>query len=87
MNPSENELHLSRISTLWTIVCRKDPNDAVKAAQTRMLERYGGAVRRYLLAATRDADAAEELFQEFAVRFCVVGCAEPVRNAVVFGIT
>ena len=27
------------------------------------------ARRRYLLAATRDADAADELFQEFAVRF------------------
>ena len=70
MNPSEADLHLSRISTLWTVVCQaNDPDAAVRAAQTRMLERYGGAVRRYLLAATRDPEAAEELFQEFAVRF------------------
>jgi RNA polymerase sigma-70 factor (ECF subfamily) len=70
MNPSDAELHLSRISTLWTVVCQANsPDDAVHAAQSRLLERYGGAVRRYLLAATRDADAAEELFQEFAVRF------------------
>jgi DNA-directed RNA polymerase specialized sigma24 family protein len=70
MNPSEAELHLSRISTLWTIVCQANEQDAaVHAAQSRLLARYGGAVRRYLLAATRDAEAAEELFQEFAVRF------------------
>jgi AcrR family transcriptional regulator len=70
MNPSEAELRLSRISTLWTVVCQaNDPDAVVHAAQSRMLERYGGAVRRYLLAATRDPDAAEELFQEFAVRF------------------
>jgi RNA polymerase sigma factor (sigma-70 family) len=70
MNPSDDQMRLSRISTLWTVVCQAtDPNAAVRAAQSRMLERYGGAVRRYLLAATRDSEAAEELFQEFAVRF------------------
>ena len=31
--------------------------------------RYAGAVHRYLLAALRDPEAAEELDQEFAVRF------------------
>ena len=33
-----------------------------------MLQRYAGAVFRYLLGAVRDADAAEELSHEFAVR-------------------
>ena len=70
MNQSNEDLRLSRISTLWTVVCQAtDPEVAVQAAQRRLLERYGGAVRRYLLAATRDGEAAEELFQEFAVRF------------------
>jgi RNA polymerase sigma-70 factor (ECF subfamily) len=70
MTQTVDELRLSRIDTLWTVVCQaKDPDGAVRAAQQRMLERYGGAVRRYLLAATRDEDAADELCQEFAVRF------------------
>ena len=60
------DLHLSRIETFWTIVGQAH-HDGTRAAdaQRQMLELYGGAVRRYLLAATRDADAAEELFQEF----------------------
>src|SRR2546430_412651 len=32
-------------------------------------QRWGGAVQRYLLAAVRDPDAADELFQNFAYRF------------------
>src|SRR5438046_847981 len=70
MNQTEDELRLSRIDTQWTVLYQaKDPEEAARAAQARMLERYGGAVRRYLLAATRDEDAADELGQEFAVRF------------------
>jgi DNA-directed RNA polymerase specialized sigma24 family protein len=38
-------------------------------AQGQLLDRYGGAVRRYFLGALHDADAADELFQEFALRF------------------
>jgi RNA polymerase sigma-70 factor (ECF subfamily) len=38
-------------------------------ARRQLIERYGGAVRRYLLAAVRNAEAADELFQEFALRF------------------
>jgi RNA polymerase sigma-70 factor (ECF subfamily) len=34
-----------------------------------LIDRYYGAVYRYLLGATRDEDAALELFQDFAVRF------------------
>lgn len=38
-------------------------------AQHALMERYGGAVFRYLLGAVRDPDAAAELTQEFVVRF------------------
>jgi RNA polymerase sigma-70 factor (ECF subfamily) len=41
----------------------------VQSAQQALLDRYGGAVRRYALAALRDEDAADEVFQEFALRF------------------
>jgi RNA polymerase sigma-70 factor (ECF subfamily) len=34
-----------------------------------LLERYGGAVRRYLLASLRGSDDADDLAQEFALRF------------------
>jgi RNA polymerase sigma-70 factor (ECF subfamily) len=42
---------------------------AVRPAQQALLDRYGGAVRRYALAALRDEDAADEVFQEFALKF------------------
>jgi DNA-directed RNA polymerase specialized sigma24 family protein len=62
--------HLSQIQTLWTLVqqAHADNLAAVRPAQEKLLERYGGAVRRYLLGALRDEDAAAEVFQEFAYR-------------------
>jgi RNA polymerase sigma-70 factor (ECF subfamily) len=65
------EQHLSHISTLWTLVYKAHcgQQEAVTAAQRVLMERYGGAVQRYLRAALRDADAADELFQEFCLRF------------------
>jgi RNA polymerase sigma-70 factor (ECF subfamily) len=65
-----SDLRISRIETLWTVVGQAHGGDGdVLTAQRQLLERYGGAARRYLLAATRDVDVADELFQEFAVRF------------------
>jgi RNA polymerase sigma factor (sigma-70 family) len=60
---------LSEISTLWSVVLQAnhDADEVARLAQRQLLERYGGAVRRYLLGALRDPDAAEELFQEFAL--------------------
>jgi hypothetical protein len=71
MNPGDANLRLSRISTLWSLVSQAhhDVGDEVGAAQRRLLELYGGAIRRYLIGALRDPDAAEDLFQEFAYRF------------------
>src|SRR5271163_2012289 len=62
---------LEMISTRWTLLCRAHncSDEEAAAARARLLESYGGAVRRYLLGALRDADAADELFQEFAYRF------------------
>jgi RNA polymerase sigma-70 factor (ECF subfamily) len=68
--PMRLETRLSGIETLWSLVgqAHHDSGAAVGVAQRQLLERYGGAVRRYLLGALRDAEAAEELFQEFAYR-------------------
>lgn len=63
--------HLSHITTLWTLVyqAHRDEADRADAAQRLLLERYGGAVHRYLLGALRDPEAADDLFQDFCVRF------------------
>jgi RNA polymerase sigma factor (sigma-70 family) len=63
--------HLSEIKTLWSVVQRAHGDDApaVRSAQERMLDIYGGAVRRYLMAALRTEDGVDEVYQEFALRF------------------
>jgi DNA-directed RNA polymerase specialized sigma24 family protein len=63
---------LSQLQTLWTVICRAHgdgPIDEVRAAQQQLMTRYSKVVQRYLLGALRDADAADELMQEFALRF------------------
>jgi RNA polymerase sigma-70 factor (ECF subfamily) len=59
------------MSTLWSLVCQahQGPEEAMCAARQRLVERYSGAVRRYLLGALHDPDAADELLQEFALQF------------------
>jgi RNA polymerase sigma-70 factor (ECF subfamily) len=68
---SSEEPPLNEISTLWSVVrqTQMGPTPQGNAAQALLLERYGKAVHRYLRAAVRDQDAAEELAQEFALRF------------------
>lgn len=66
----DDDIHLSQIQTLWSVVeLAHGDNTAVASAQQKLLDRYGGAVRRYALAALRDEDAADEVFQEFALKF------------------
>jgi RNA polymerase sigma-70 factor (ECF subfamily) len=66
----DDDPHLSQIQTLWSVVeLAHGDNTAMQSAQQKMLDRYGGAVRRYALAALRDEDAADEVFQEFALKF------------------
>jgi RNA polymerase sigma-70 factor (ECF subfamily) len=68
MDPQGLPDRLSRISTMWTMVLRAHETEADQRAQARLLQHYGGAVYRYLLGAVHDADVAEELAQEFALR-------------------
>jgi RNA polymerase sigma factor (sigma-70 family) len=62
--------HLSRITTQWTLVFDAHQSQADRAgrAQQALMQRYCGAIYRYLLAAVRDPDAADDLSQEFALR-------------------
>jgi RNA polymerase sigma-70 factor (ECF subfamily) len=71
MDSMDSNRHLSRISTLWSLVslAHHDPSDEVRTAQQKLLDRYSGAIHRYLLGALRNADAAQDLFQDFAYRF------------------
>ncbi len=68
---SRNDQHLSRISTIWTQVLDAHGEDeaSVRAAQTAIMDRYAPAVHRYLLKVLGDADAADEVFQQFALQF------------------
>ena len=79
----DQELHISRIQTAWSMV-REAHGDhtAVQSAQQRLLDRYGNAIRKYALSALRDEDAAEEVFQEFALKFVRgdFGNADPERG-------
>jgi RNA polymerase sigma-70 factor (ECF subfamily) len=63
---------LGDISTHWTTLARA--GDASPAVAARALERiharYGEAIRRYLAKALHNPDAADEVFQEFALRLC-----------------
>src|SRR4051812_47381138 len=70
MDPQNLQKRLDQISTAWTLVARAHhgPADAEATAQAALVERYQAGVYRYLLAATREPDAADELFQEFALR-------------------
>jgi RNA polymerase sigma-70 factor (ECF subfamily) len=71
MKGDESEQHLSRINTLWTVLqqAHQGPPDEAAAARELLMRRYCGAVYRYLLGAVRDQSAAEDLTQEFALRF------------------
>jgi RNA polymerase sigma factor (sigma-70 family) len=71
--------NLNHISTVWTLVRAATPvagaansastTDAARRALKALMERYSGAVYRYLLGALRDPHAADDLSQEFSLRF------------------
>lgn len=59
---------LSGLNTPWTLLRQAHGASAeAVAAQQALMCRYGPAVRRYLLAAVRDANVADDLTQEFAL--------------------
>jgi RNA polymerase sigma-70 factor (ECF subfamily) len=71
MDQETLDQRLSRITTLWSkmLEAHGGDTDAATAAQAVLLQRYSGAVYRYLLGVLRDPDLAEDLAQEFALRF------------------
>ena len=64
---------LSRITTNWDEIfqCQRGEHrdDAAAAARNAILVRYGSSIYRYILGASRNSDVAEDLAQEFALRF------------------
>lgn len=64
------EIHISRINTCWSNIAdaHREEWSRVADAQRMLIERYSGAVYRYLLTALRNQDAADEVFQQFAMR-------------------
>ena len=70
MNDKANS-RLSQIETLWSVVRRahEPENRLAISAQQQLLEIYGGAIKRYLYASLRDTDVADDLFQDFAIKF------------------
>jgi len=70
MKPQDPGQRLSLIPTPWSLVYRAHygPAEVANPARQQMLDRYGGAVHRYLRKVLRDPDAAAEVFQEFALR-------------------
>lgn len=71
MNRDEFDERLSRISTAWTQLhqAHQGTREQRGAAVEAILRRYQAAIFRYLLRAVGDPNAAEDLAQEFAVRF------------------
>jgi RNA polymerase sigma-70 factor (ECF subfamily) len=71
MTENSANRHLSQITTLWTLVARAHRPGAADSDRTRgqLLERYWNAICRYLRASLGDPNRADELAQDFAVRF------------------
>jgi RNA polymerase sigma-70 factor (ECF subfamily) len=69
--PSFSDSRFDNLNTLWTLVRRAhgETPEAAGEARRELLQRYRGATYRYLLATVRDPDTAEELSQEFALKF------------------
>jgi RNA polymerase sigma-70 factor (ECF subfamily) len=71
MNAEQLEQHISQITTAWTVLFQAHASEgtSVDKAREQLLQRYSAPVYRYLLSAVRNADVADDLFQEFALRF------------------
>lgn len=84
MDPDVIQQRLSQITTAWTLVAqaRDRTTDGDTAALAALVQRYQTAVYRYLLAAVRNPDVADELFQDFALRLVRgdFGRADPGRG-------
>lgn len=65
-----SDQRLSQIATMWSVVQRAHGSTTSDArfAREQLINRYGSAIRRYLLAALRDVDLADETFQDFSLQ-------------------
>lgn len=63
--------HLSQIQTSWTLLNKAHDLESTSIHQARqqLLIKYEQAVRRYLFSAVKDQATADDLSQEFALRF------------------
>jgi RNA polymerase sigma-70 factor (ECF subfamily) len=70
MDGGDGAENLNRISTQWSVVRRAHagPPEAAAPALQALVERYSGAVYRYLLGALHDPHAADDLAQELSLR-------------------
>jgi RNA polymerase sigma-70 factor (ECF subfamily) len=70
MTQHDPSQRLSLIPTQWSLVClaHQGPSEEANSARQQLLERYRNAVYRYLCKVLRNPDAADEVFQEFALR-------------------
>jgi RNA polymerase sigma factor (sigma-70 family) len=70
MKPETPLDRIGTITTRWSLLDRAHGGDdeVAQTARQQLLERYGGAVRRYLRKVMSDPDAADDVFQEFALR-------------------
>ncbi len=84
MDDETLQSRLSRISTNWTVLAQahRGSQSEAAAAHLAFMDRYGRAAYRYLLGAVRDPDTADDLFQDFALRFVRgdFGRANPERG-------
>jgi RNA polymerase sigma-70 factor (ECF subfamily) len=84
MQPENVAFRLSRISTLWSLVCQahRGPTAVTHSACQQLIERYGNAIRRYLRKVLDDSSAADEVYQEFALQLVQGGLrgADPGRG-------
>ncbi len=71
MSTTGDDQRLSRIQTLRSRVHEAihGSGEAARQARQELFDRYGGAAHRYLLGALRDEEAADDLFQDFWVKF------------------
>lgn len=71
MDDADFQSRLSQIETRWSWIkaSRERTSSSAAPAQAALLDRYRGALFRYVLVLTRNVDDTEELLQEFAVRF------------------
>jgi RNA polymerase sigma-70 factor (ECF subfamily) len=71
MSSDGSNNRLCNITTIWSMVLNSHAAEpeVAQVAQQRLLQRYGGAIKRYLLKVLGDEEAADELCHELALRF------------------